>query len=448
MVVALTQLAGEGAGGADDCGAAEDRGWEDDAERDATDHAPLEPGLRAVVGGLLDLQLAVRGAVHHDDALDLDGAAVLDGLEGLIGLPRRAGVAEVGDEEGVGAVGDGGRLISRSGVLLSSDMGALLVGEGPHSRTTRTSTASPSADGPARLGATYGVRDQCVPQDSGSADECLSHASPGRWARPDQVGGGVLAVGGASTASRSAITASSSGAAVPVCRTRSASGSWSWRHARRPGAPKARSLDCASGADAAIAVSWSSVAATCFCSPASHPRSPPQSDRHGGRAAVCVRTTPPPPRQSGGRPASAPSRRERSSRGSATAARRSAPISHQAQLGTMLASPARAVSGARRLGGCRTQGLAGVGVAVTVAVRVEVSVAVRVGRGPALCVTVAVAVAVGWSEGCAQGRGVLVGSGSAPCASGSALTRSLTRPPNVSDSRSAPANRRPLHRTR
>ena len=40
--------------------AAQDRGREDDAEGDAADHSPPEPGSRAVVGGLLDVQLSVR----------------------------------------------------------------------------------------------------------------------------------------------------------------------------------------------------------------------------------------------------------------------------------------------------------------------------------------------------------------------------------------------------
>ena len=39
-----------------------------------------------MVGGLLDLQLAVGVALDHDDALDLDRAAVLDRFERLVGL--------------------------------------------------------------------------------------------------------------------------------------------------------------------------------------------------------------------------------------------------------------------------------------------------------------------------------------------------------------------------
>ena len=75
-----------------------------------------------MVGRLLDLQLALRGTVHHEDALDLDRAAVLDGLERLVGLPGRAGVAEVRDQEGVGTVGDGGCTHLEVRLVVSSDM--------------------------------------------------------------------------------------------------------------------------------------------------------------------------------------------------------------------------------------------------------------------------------------------------------------------------------------
>ena len=85
LVVELAELADRGATGAQDGRAAEDRRREDHAERDAADDAPLEAGLGAVVGGLLDLELAVGRPLDHDHALDLDGPAVLD----LLRAPRR-----------------------------------------------------------------------------------------------------------------------------------------------------------------------------------------------------------------------------------------------------------------------------------------------------------------------------------------------------------------------
>ena len=122
-VVQLTYLAGRGAGGAQGRRAAEDRGREDDAEGDAADQAPLEPGLGAVVGGLLDLQLPVGLALDHDDALDLDRTSVLGRLECLVGAPRRRRVGEVGDDQRVGPVGRGcdelGPVVRRWGCSLT-----------------------------------------------------------------------------------------------------------------------------------------------------------------------------------------------------------------------------------------------------------------------------------------------------------------------------------------
>ena len=123
-VAELTGLADSGACRAQHGRAAQDRGREDDAEHHATDEAPREPAAGAVVGGLLDLQRAVGGALDHDHALDLERAAVLDVLEGLVGLPRGVLVAEVGGEQRVGAVGDSsGR---RDGVVALSG-GALVL---------------------------------------------------------------------------------------------------------------------------------------------------------------------------------------------------------------------------------------------------------------------------------------------------------------------------------
>lgn len=63
-MVPLTQLAyGSPAGTHGRC-AAQDQGREDDAKRDAADNARSEPGLRAVVGGLLHLSRALARAVR------------------------------------------------------------------------------------------------------------------------------------------------------------------------------------------------------------------------------------------------------------------------------------------------------------------------------------------------------------------------------------------------
>ena len=108
VVVTLTDLARGRTGRAQHRGAAEDRRREQHAERDTADEAPAEPVLGAVVGRLLHLELALRVALDHEDALDLDGPTVLHGLQGLVGLPRRVGVGEVGDEERVRTVAQRG----------------------------------------------------------------------------------------------------------------------------------------------------------------------------------------------------------------------------------------------------------------------------------------------------------------------------------------------------
>ena len=148
-------------------GAADDRRREDHAEHDAADDAPAEAATGAVVGRLLDLELAVGVALDDDDALDLHVAAVLDRLEQLVGVPCGVGVVEVGDDEGVGAVADGEHLGAQVGrrrrvVVASSDMRApSWIGT-----TTATTILGPTPDGRSqasdgrgyRGGVTHGTR--------------------------------------------------------------------------------------------------------------------------------------------------------------------------------------------------------------------------------------------------------------------------------------------------
>ena len=114
-VAQLADLSGGRAGGAERCCAADYRRREDEAEGDTADDAPLQAGLRAVVGGPLDLELPLRISLDHDDAFDGDGVPVLDRLQRLVGRPGGGRVREVGDDQGVGAVGRGRDELSPTG---------------------------------------------------------------------------------------------------------------------------------------------------------------------------------------------------------------------------------------------------------------------------------------------------------------------------------------------
>ena len=69
--------------------AREDGRREEETERDATDDAPLEARLGAVVGDLAEVDLAFGVAAGDDDAVDAERARALDLDELLDRRPRR-----------------------------------------------------------------------------------------------------------------------------------------------------------------------------------------------------------------------------------------------------------------------------------------------------------------------------------------------------------------------
>ena len=118
-MVELANFAGGGSGDSEGDSAAEDRWWKDHPECHATDDTPFQVVSRAVIGDLLDFQGAVCLALDHDDTFDLQGAAVLNRFQGLVCVPGRGRIGEVGNEQRVGAISD--RCGSRH------DFGRLLV---------------------------------------------------------------------------------------------------------------------------------------------------------------------------------------------------------------------------------------------------------------------------------------------------------------------------------
>ena len=101
-VVEVARLARRGTGDAERDRAGHDRGRQEDRRDHAADDAPLEARARAVVGHLLDVELALLVRLDHEDAVDLEQARDLGVDEIVIRAHRQGRVRESGDDERMG----------------------------------------------------------------------------------------------------------------------------------------------------------------------------------------------------------------------------------------------------------------------------------------------------------------------------------------------------------
>ena len=101
-------LAGGGAGDAQRDRTRDDGRGQEDRRDHATDDAPLEALAGAVVGHLLDVDLAVVVALGDEHGVDVERSVDLGGQQLVVDRDGRARVGKAGHDEGVVALGGDG----------------------------------------------------------------------------------------------------------------------------------------------------------------------------------------------------------------------------------------------------------------------------------------------------------------------------------------------------